>query len=189
MRNTCRNSVLWLVVAFLVQLSCHHHSGLVRAQFGIPKKSQQEATVGSNGEVELAKEVTDLASALMTVDDTLPEQEALDIAFVLDAAKKDADTKIMLMKMKQDQPEAFEGTADSSKLELVRGIRQAMEELKMLEYLFQDKERALREMDKDGMIPKDKLSLYQKNPDLLEADTRKGVYFMFVALGEAAGYL
>ena len=59
----------------------------------------------------------------------------------------------------------------------------------MLEVLFQDKERALREMTKEGMIPEEKLSIYQTNPDLLETDTRRGLYFMFVALAEAGGYL
>ena len=91
--------------------------------------------------------------------------------------------------MKAENPDAFEGTADMAKLELVKGLEQAFEELQLLDVLFQDKERALREMDKEGMIEKEKLAMYKKNPDLLEADTRKGLYFMFVALAEAAGYL
>lgn len=38
------------------------------------------------------------------------------------------------------------------------------------------------------MVEKEKIPMYEKNPQQLETDTRKGLYFMFVALAEAAGY-
>ena len=184
--KSCRFSLLIFFVSFLIQLSCHLG---VRAQFGVPKNQAAEADIGADGQVQLPKDVLAVAESLITVNPSLGEQNAVDIATVIDSAKNDKDTKIMLMKMKAENPDAFEGTADMAKLELVKGLEQAFEELQLLDVLFQDKERALREMDKEGMIEKEKLAMYKKNPDLLEADTRKGLYFMFVALAEAAGYL
>ncbi|CAB9503505.1 expressed unknown protein [Seminavis robusta] len=179
MRPNTFVSILLLLAACLWQGS--------NAQFGIPKKS--EASVDAGGEVQLSKEVLEIATSLTKTDPSLQEQDAVDIATLIYSAKNDKDTKQMLQKMKADQPEAFAGTAGLAALEIIKGLEQAYEELKMLEYLFQDKERALRVMEEDGLIHKDKLPLYKKNPDLLEADTRKGLYFMFVALAEAAGYL
>jgi hypothetical protein len=175
---------LSICAGFVLQASYHG----VDAQFGIPTKPT-EAYVGADGEVHLSREVTEIASALVTIDPTLKEQVAVDIASLIDAAKSDKDTKFMLQKMKTEEPEAVAGIASLAPLEIIKGLIQAFEEIKMLDYLFQDKERALLEMDKEGMIDKDKLPIYQKDPDLLEADTRKGLYFMFVALAEAAGFL
>ena len=46
-----------------------------------------------------------------------------------------------------------------------------------------------RLMEEEGMIPPDSVGKYRKDPALLEADTRKGTYFMFVAIANAAGFL
>lgn len=185
-RLRCSSLLRFLSIFVGLALQISYHG--VEAQFGIPKKPT-EAYVGANGEVQLSKEVTEIANALVAIEPTLKEQVAVDIASLIDAAKSDKDTKGMLQKMKSEEPEAFAGTASLAPLEIIQGLVQAFEEIKMLNYLFQDKERALREMDKEGMIHNDKLPLYQKDPDLLEADTRKGLYFMFVALAEAAGFL
>ena len=44
-------------------------------------------------------------------------------------------------------------------------------------------------MEKEGLIEKKRLDFYKKNPDVLAQDTRKGVYFSFVSLAVAGGYL
>jgi hypothetical protein len=61
--------------------------------------------------------------------------------------------------------------------------------MQMAEILFQDPVRAFIEMEKDGMIPADKIKMYKKNPELLIQDTRKSLYFTVVSLAAAGGYL
>lgn len=184
--KSCRYSLLIFLIGFVIQLSFPLGA---RAQFGVPKGEAAEADVGADGQVRLPDDVLAIAESLITTDPSLSQQDAVDIATVVNAAKNDKDTKVMLMKMKAENAEAFAGTENLPKLEIVKGLEQAFEELKMVDVLFQDKERAFREMDKEGLIEKDKYAMYQKNPDLLESDTRKGLYVMFAALAEAAGYL
>jgi hypothetical protein len=76
-----------------------------------------------------------------------------------------------------------------STLQIAQALGQALEELEMLEILFQDPARAVREMEKEGLIANDRLSAYKKNPDLLEEDTRTHLYFTFVSIAAAGGYL
>jgi len=173
------------VIGFLIQLSSYPQCR-INAQFGVPKDA--EAEVGADGRVRLPDEVLAVAESLVTVDTSMDQQDAVDIATIIDAAKKDANTKTMLAEMKAANPKEFEATAGSEKVELVRGLLQAYEELKLLDTLFQDPERALRLMVEEGMVEKEKIPMYEKNPQQLETDTRKGLYFMFVALAEAAGY-
>lgn len=184
--KACRFTLLIFFVSFLIQLSCHQGA---LAQFGVPKGEAAEADVGADGQVRLPEDVLAVAESLITTDPSLSQQDAVDIATVINAAKNDKDTKVMLMQMKAENAEAFAGTENLPKLEIVKGLEQAFEELKMVDVLFQDKERAFREMDKEGLIEKEKYAMYQNNPDLLESDTRKGLYVMFAALAEAAGYL
>lgn len=61
--------------------------------------------------------------------------------------------------------------------------------MKMLEYLFKDVDRALVEMEKEGLIPEKHLKKYRKDPSLLEKDTRSAVYFRFISLAVVGGYL
>ena len=69
------------------------------------------------------------------------------------------------------------------------GLQQVLGELKMLEVVFEDKERALRLMEEEGMVDPERMPEYQKNPALLEEDTWKGLYFTFVTLAVTAGFL
>jgi len=173
-----------VVIGLLLQ-SSFFFCGVVHAQH-----PTAEAEVGEHGQVRLPQDVLVMAESLVILSEgSMSQQDAVDIATIIDAAKKDKDTKIMLLKMKAENPEAFAGTAEMGKLELTQGLVQAYQELKLLDVLFQDKERALKEMDKEGLIEKGKLSMYKKNPDLLEADTRKGLYFVFVAMAEALEFM
>jgi hypothetical protein len=68
-------------------------------------------------------------------------------------------------------------------------MKEAMDNMKLIDYLFQDKERAVREMEKEGMIQKEHLKKYRKDPALLEEDTRRGLYFQFVSLAAVGGFM
>lgn len=73
--------------------------------------------------------------------------------------------------------------------EILGGMKEAMDNLKLIDILFKDKERAVREMEKEGMIKKEHLKKYRKDPDLLETDTRRGLYFQFVSLAAVGGFM
>ena len=119
----------------------------------------------------------------------MTEQDAHDIAAIIQAAKEDPDTLELVTKLKHDMSDTLNDLRSYSQEEILGGLKQSMEELKMLDYLFQDKKRALKEMEKDGLIDKDSLKKYKKNPDLLEQDTRQAIYFQFVSLAVVGGFL
>jgi len=114
----------------------------------------------------------------------LSEQEALDITLLISSIWKDPESKKLLQLMKGGSgKKAYEQFAkETTDKEVVVGLVQMLEELKALEVLFQDKCRAVAEMDKESMVPKDKWKVYYDNPELLEQDTQKGLFFTFLSL-------
>lgn len=74
-------------------------------------------------------------------------------------------------------------------MQILGGLKQVIDELLVLDYLFQDKEKALEAMEKEGMIPEEHLATYKKNPELLEEDTRRGLYMQFVSMSVVGGFL
>jgi hypothetical protein len=78
---------------------------------------------------------------------------------------------------------------DTTPMEIVQGLKAALDELKAIETLFANPERAVVIMEEEGMIEKKRVDYYKKNPDVLADDTRKGVYFAFVSLAIAGGYM
>lgn len=126
---------------------------------------------------------------LNTPDTNLTEQQAVNIAHVLEQIKSDPETAQLLFHMK-DEATYQDFARDLSGSQVVTGLQQALSEMEMAELLFQgDLHRAVREMDKDGMIPPHRLDEYTKNPKLLEDDTKKSLYFTFVSFASAGGFL
>lgn len=116
--------------------------------------------------------------------------DATNIAFLLETASKDPKTQEMVAKMKTDQIETIAAlVAETSDEQLMHHLHTALEEIMMLDILFKDPAKAVREMEKEGMIDPKHLGDYQKNPALLEDDTRKSLYFTFISLSVAAGFL
>jgi len=72
--------------------------------------------------------------------------------------------------------------------EILSGMREVINNMKLIDYLFKDRERAVAEMEKEGMIEDTHLDHYRKNPEALEEDTRRGLYFHFITLAVVAGY-
>lgn len=173
---------LFLTILVLVPI-------LIDAQFGVPKKSQ-EAAIDENGNVEAENPYADMASRLQSAA-PIEIQDAIDIATIIEAAKADPETKAMIAKMKQgDEGEMLAKLSQEvTPLEIVQGLQQSMEDMKGLEVLFADPERAVAEMEKEGLIDKKRLDFYQKNPEALADDTRKSLYFGFVSMAVAGGYL
>jgi len=170
------------------------HVGITGAQFGVPRQGK-EAKLEVNGDTQEippeAQVSEEIVSKLMAANEALDQQTAVDITELIESVKKDRETVLLIRRMKEGTAEdAFKPFAEDMRSDqIVQGLAQALEELKMVDVLFKDPERALLEMEKDGMIAKDKLKDYKKDPALLEEDTRKSLYFMFVSLAVAGGYV
>lgn len=169
---------------------------LTAAQFGVPKAAEQEATIdGSGNVVAEGEETTENKYAKMAIRlqsaAPIDVQDAVDIAAILEAAQADPETKAMIAKMKQgEEGKMIDALAkDVTGMEIVHGLKQSLDELKALEILFADPERAVVEMEKEGLIEKKRVEFYKKNPEALADETRKGIYFGFVSMAVAGGFL
>jgi hypothetical protein len=177
--------VLLLAVLVLVQLSSS------RAEFGVPKKTTADATLDADGRVEMdgGSNYMEMATRLQSLA-PISIQDAIDIAVVLQAAQADEDTKLMISKLKNDESETLAALAkEVTAMEIVQGLKQSLDELKAIEQLFVDPKRAVKEMDEEGLIEKSRLDFYKQNPEALADETRKGVYFGFVSMAVAGGFL
>jgi hypothetical protein len=174
-------SVLVLLFAFVVPL--------VAGQFGVNKeKPLAQAAVGENGEVDY--KLHPVAIKLLEMADIGEEHARTAIAALIDGIRADQETNVMIAMMIKDEGETLQALAnDLSPKEVVVALKQTIDELKAIEYLFADPERAVVEMEKEGLLDKKKLSIYKKDPKLLEDDTRKGTYFAFVSLAIVGGFL
>jgi len=188
---------LTILVTWMLLLAMCFSS--VAAQFGVPKKAEStEGTNEANEELrdlmEKGVEVSaDVIRSLMEVNGDLDEQQAIDIAYLLQELQKDPETVMLLNEMKtgtgKQMYEEFTGAGGMSARELVEAMAISLEELKMLDYLFQDPQKAFVEMNQEGLIEDHMVDVYKNDPQLLEDDTRKSVFFQFISFGAAAGYL
>lgn len=177
MRPPITRIILLLIIASLQLLPG-------RAQFGIKKGvpislSQQNGDgMASSAEGEVGKR-----------EGFLSEQDAADMSAIIEEAKKDLETMAMITKMKEDNMEGLAELRKLSTMEVLGGMKETLDNLKLIEYLFKDKEKAVREMEKEGMIDKAHIKKYRKDPDLLEQDTRRGLYFQFISLAVVGGFI
>jgi hypothetical protein len=119
----------------------------------------------------------------------LSEKDAADMSAIIDEAKKDLETMAMITRMKNENSDALSELHKLSTMEVLGGMKEALDNMKLIEYLFQDKDRAVREMEKEGMIDKAHIKKYRKDPNLLEQDTRRGLYFQFISLAVVGGFI
>eukprot|EP00529_Nitzschia_sp_RCC80_P001401 CAMPEP_0113482742 /NCGR_PEP_ID=MMETSP0014_2-20120614/23078_1 /TAXON_ID=2857 /ORGANISM="Nitzschia sp." /LENGTH=237 /DNA_ID=CAMNT_0000376273 /DNA_START=32 /DNA_END=743 /DNA_ORIENTATION=- /assembly_acc=CAM_ASM_000159 len=132
----------------------------------------------------------EVATKLQITSPDLDGQDAIDLAVLLDAAVQDPETKMMVENLRSSGSKRLEAFEDSTtQAEMVMGLKQTLDELKALEYLFQDPVRAVTEMTKEGIVDPKRIDFYGENPEELANDTRKGLYFSFVSLAVAAGLL
>ena len=199
-----------LTLLLLLVLVCGSHRTI--AQFGIhqpPKErggaNENDAAVGTHDDDKVVQDLVHKAQEatakmdpvlLATLQERggakLKEQDTINVAHMIQTARADPETKLLLESMRLGSGKAAYDDFQKQNLspaQIVEGLAVAVEEIKMLEFLFQDPQRAFVEMSKEGMIEKRMLKTYEKDPALLEEDTRKGLYFTFVALAAAGGYL
>jgi hypothetical protein len=171
-------------------------------QFGVARSSQQEVVVETDGahqalEDEHQDEIYnnnvsfELVQKLMNSHQDMHQTTAVDIAAIIESAKNDPETVLLLRRIKEGSgADHMKGFQDTMSVEQISaGLAQTMQELQMLDILFRDPRRAVQEMDKEGMIAKEKLAAYRKDPKLLEEDTRKALYFTFISLATTGGFM
>mmetsp|Transcript_8805 Transcript_8805/g.13510 ORF Transcript_8805/g.13510 Transcript_8805/m.13510 type:complete len:165 (+) Transcript_8805:143-637(+) len=121
---------------------------------------------------------------------TLTEEDANNIAAVLEMARKDDQTLSMVEKMKNDNSKQIMAIKDEmTQDDIMDGLKRTVEDIQALDVLFTDPDRAFVELEKEGLIEKKHLNEYRTNPKLLEDDMRKGFYYQFVTLAVAGDYL
>mmetsp|Transcript_10660 Transcript_10660/g.18737 ORF Transcript_10660/g.18737 Transcript_10660/m.18737 type:complete len:192 (+) Transcript_10660:229-804(+) len=164
----------------------------VQAQFGI-KKGVPISLSQQNGEdmgEEAGAGATGAGGASVgQKEGFLSEQDAIDMSAIIEEAQKDIETMTLITKMKEENAANLAELQKLSPMEILGGMKETLDNLKLIEYLFKDKEKAVREMEKEGMIDKAHIKKYRKDPDLLEADTRRGLYFQFISLAVVGGFI
>lgn len=117
-------------------------------------------------------------------------KDAADMENILIQASQDEETMKMVVQMKIEMKDEIEALGNEPSEDILRGMLHQLVEMRFLEVLFKDPERAVEESIKEGLIEdKKKIKEYKKNPALLEADMRKGLYFSFISLAVAGGYI
>ena len=152
-----------------------------KAQFGIKKGVPISLPSEQNGE--------SLGEDVGKKEGFLSESDAADMEAIITEARKDVETMAMISKMKEENNEHLAELQKLSPMEVLGGMKEVLDNLKLIEYLFKDKQKAVKEMEKEGMIEKSHIKKYRKDPDLLEADTRRGLYFQFISLAVVGGFI
>jgi hypothetical protein len=166
------------------------------AEFGIPRRDfrmQESEQVVIDGTTVETKEPADSALVQqlrlhLESAKALPEGTMEQIAVVIEAARKDPETSLLLLRLKgQDDFVALQ--RDWSAPQIVLGLADTVQEMKMAQILFQNPARAVVEMERDGLLPAHRVAEYRADPQLLVDDTLKSLYFTFVSYAAAGGYL
>uniref|UniRef100_A0A7R9WRM1 Uncharacterized protein n=1 Tax=Craspedostauros australis TaxID=1486917 RepID=A0A7R9WRM1_9STRA len=169
-----RSTFTFMLFAALLVLST------VSAQFGVPKQQevkpdgqQQEASTPGQGEL----------------DGILSQQDATDIDHLVQQAKQDPETMHLVEQMKASAGGELDALRQLSPVEILGGLKQTVDDMKVIDYLFKDGDKAFEEMKNAGMINEEHLETYRKDPSLLEEDTRRSLYFQFVSLAVVGGLI
>ena len=186
MRTSSSLSLLLLcstiLTLLLLQLQPTH------AQFGIKKGTPISQPGGAEIEIDAATGGTGTPNS----NNNNQEKEGFlseKMSAIIEEAMKDVETMAMITKLKQDNSDHLDELRKLSPMEVLGGMKETLDNMKLIEYLFKDKEKAVREMEKEGMIDKAHIKKYRKDPDLLEQDTRRGLYFQFISLAVVGGFI
>jgi hypothetical protein len=161
----------------------------IRAQFGIKKGVPISLPQQDGDGMMMTGGVGDELADAGGGDNFLSEKDAADMSAIIEEAKRDLETMAMITRMKEENGESMSELKKMTTMEVLGGMKQALDNMKLIEYLFEDKERAVREMEKEGMIDKAHIKKYRKDPELLEQDTRRGLYFQFISLAVVGGFI
>lgn len=119
----------------------------------------------------------------------MTEQDAIDIAALVEAAGEDPETIKLIAALKDENADEIAELKKMPEIEILNGMKEALDEMKVLDIIFKDPVKALEAMIAENLIPAEHLEKYKKEPKLLEDDTRKALYFRFVSLAVVGGFL
>mmetsp|Transcript_14298 Transcript_14298/g.21469 ORF Transcript_14298/g.21469 Transcript_14298/m.21469 type:complete len:168 (-) Transcript_14298:16-519(-) len=150
------------------------------AQFGVNKKDEIAAAAAAG------QQETETQEAPVT---RLTEQDALDIGALIEAAGQDPETIKLVAALKDQNAGDIAELKNLPAEEILNELKGALDEMKMLDLLFKDPAKAVELFEAEGLLPPEHLEKYKKEPELLEDDTRKGLYFRFISLAVVGDYL
>ena len=154
---------------------------LLQHQADLAAKQAGSAEVNANGDAQTNPNPT---------QDILSPKDAADMEEILLQASQDEETMKMVVQMKIEMRDEIEALGAEPSEDILRGMLHQLVEMRFVEVLFKDPERAVEESIKEGLIDdKKKIKAYRKDPALLETDMRKGLYFSFISLAVAGGYI
>lgn len=177
----------WLLLTYLVVSAI--------AQFRIFKKDKRftfppRADMESDAPFGMLVDM-DIVNKLMESEPSLTEKQAFDVAYLIDMIRQDPESMLLLTEIQfgtgKKGYEDYVGWMTPK--DIAQRLAVAIEEVKILDKLFQDPAETFLAMEKEGMLDEFMIETYRKNPALLEEDTRKTVFYIFVTLGAAGGYL
>jgi hypothetical protein len=189
-------SVLYHLLFFLLSpIQCQCQFGLLNNRDGSSGNGdvRRPDDIDAASVEDMRKDML-LSAKLQAAAPTISSQDSVDLAALLDALMQDPETKQMVQNLNsaQGREANLQAFSDSvTQQEMVEGLKQTLDEMKALESLFHSigPERAAAAMIKDGIVAESRIPYYKKNPQQLEEDTRKGLFFSFVSLAVAAGFL
>ena len=153
-------------------------------------KRIKELQVDINGDKDSPRAADDPDPGYHPYIAALTEEENEVVYALMEQIENDEATLEMVKRMKAEKADTMDamvsGMSEHGKVMYLKNI---ISELQGVEILFRDPVRALVLMEEDRMIPPERLPEYKKNPQLLEDDTRKGLYFSFVTIAVALGLL
>lgn len=148
-------------------------------------------------EPQMSEEKTlELMGIAQKFTEAVPEfkgDDALLMAKLVQDLKGDEQSMQMLAKMKSGEIDL--GNTDhiekAEHKEIIMGLINLFDELKAIEILFQDPNRAVEAVSQEGMLGDDeeRLNFYKQNPAQLEADMKAGLHPSFLYLSHVAGFM
>jgi len=190
-----------LLLLLLLLILCSLLLEPADAQFGVARDKgkikerllQQQAELAAKKAGSASSAEIDANGEAKTENPTegiISPKDAADMEEILIQASQDEETMKMVVQMKIEMKDEIEALGNEPSEDILRGMLHQLVEMRFLEVLFKDPARAVEESIKEGLIEdKKKIKEYKKNPALLETDMRKGLYFSFISLAVAGGYI
>ena len=151
-----------------------------------------DGTTISSNRIDEKEVKAELLNTLMKASPTVEKESAIELAAVIEAASTQDYYQFTTTHSQRikDGPHVAKLKKDYDESQIVIGMESVVKEMKMLGILFRgDPQRAFAELLKADMIDKSKLSEYKENPELLEEDTRKNLWYNFITLAYAGGHM
>ena len=117
---------------------------VVKGQFGVPNTKSK-----SSSSTPLPESVLESVSSLSQNDDPELEQLLVDINAIVVKAKADPQTREMVTRLRTEMAHEVRELEQKSVDEILSGMREVINNMKLIDYLFKDKERAVAEMERE----------------------------------------